>query len=395
MPYSNKTSPYPVNAFTEDPPKGNITPFTSNVEWGGFFASSGSFGAPVQAYEANGRVYIALLRMYGGNYRGVDVELRYHTTDGTAISGVDYTGVSGAVVWRNREITSKGVTIPILRTSEITNKYFNFVIDGIFYYNQPLFTGRILYIYSGGGSIRPYPGPSFAFTQSFQVNIIRQGRGTLNFVGTPYSVQRPGGTTTVTLQVQRFNGFKGAVGCSFHTTNGTAIAGVAYTAQTGTLSWADGEGGTKNITITILNGGAGTQDFTVTIDTPTGGVAIGSTPTATVNIVAAAPPANPVAGGSVPNQLFDAFLPTDESAEAVLGPGSLIMANRYIDDNPIMYWQRNITFNGALANKIGSSIGFGGGTDSFGGGTDFNDQTPFYDPLTDAVKYQGLIVGGG
>ena len=55
----------------------------------------------------------------------------------------------------------------------------------------------------------------------------------------------------------------------------------------------------------------------------------------------------------------------------------------------------NITFNGALANNIGTSIGFGGASDSFGGGTDFSDGTPFYDPLTNSNRYQGLVTGGG
>lgn len=396
MPYSNKTSPYTVNAFTEDPPKGGITQILGNVEYGGIFASSGSFGAPVQAYEANGKVYIAIMRMYGAKYRGLKFEVRYRTTNGTAIAGVDYTATSGGLVWQDYEITTKFVVIPLLQTSDTTSKYFNFIIDGVFVYPDPFGTnGQALYIYSGGGSIYPYPGPSYSRSQSFQVNIIRQGRGTLNFVGTPYSVQRPGGTTTVTLQVQRFSGAKGAVGCSFHTTDGTAIAGVAYTAQTGTLAWADGEGGTKNIVITILSGGAGTQSFTVTIDTPTGGVAIGATNIATVNITAGAPPANPVAGGSVPNQLFPDFMPSDESADAVEGPGSLRMSNKYLsDDTPFAYRMNNITFNGALANKIGSTIGFGGASDSFGGGTDFVDDTPSFDPLTNAKKYQGLVVSG-
>jgi len=397
VPFSNKTSPYTVNAFTENPPKGAITQILTNVEYGGVFATSGSFGAPVQCYEAAGKAYIAIMRMYGAKYRGLKFEVRWHTTDGTAVAGVDYVASSGGLIWQDYEITTKYAEIPLIQTSDTTSKYFNVVIDGVFVYPDPFGTnGFALYIYSGGGNINPYPGPSYFHTQTFQVNIIRQGRGTLNFVGTPYSVQRPGGTTTVTLQVQRFSGFKGIVGCSFHTTDGTAIAGVAYTAQTGTLSWADGEGGTKNIVITILSGGAGTQSFTVTIDTPTGGVTIGATPTATVNITAGAPPANPVAGGSVPNQLFADFLPTDESAEAVVGPGSLFMPMRYLaDDTPFSYWMNNITFNGALANKIGSSIGFGGAVDSFGGGTDFSDGTPFYDPLTNVNRYQGLVTGGG
>lgn len=388
MSYSSKTAPYTANGFISNPPNGVITQFTSNVRLTGFLASSGSFGVQVTAFEANGRAYVALYRMYGAIGA---VQAFYHTSDGTAVAGVDYTSVSGSVTWAEGEIAPKIIQIPLLVTSSITSAFFNFHIDSFGIVGALV---QNLYTYTGG-SLTPFPGPSYTSgASSFTVNIVRQGRGTLNFVGTPYSVQRPGGTTTVTLQVQRFNGFKGAVGCSFHTTDGTAIAGVAYTAQTGTLSWADGEGGTKNIVITILNGGAGTQSFTVTIDTPTGAVTIGPINVATVDIVAAAPPANPTPGGSIPQQLMPDVMPTDDSDDAEIGSGSLVWSGKYFDDPAAIYWRNNICFDGVLNNKIGSFIGFGGGTDSFGGGTDFVDGTDLYDPLIVPGKYQGLVVSG-
>lgn len=393
MSYSNKTAPYTANAFTADPPNGGITPITLSVKLSGFLASSGSFGVSVVVQEGWSKAYIYLYRMYGifGN-----VQAFYHTSDNTAVSGVDYTGVSGSVSWTEGDITPRIIEVPILATASITNASFNFHIDS-FGFVGALF--QTLYVFRGG-LLNPYPGPNYSapgssgVPVSFPVTILRQGRGTLNFVGTPYSVQRPGGTTTVTLQVQRFSGFKGVVGCSFHTTDGSAVAGVAYTAQTNTLSWANNEGGTKNIVITILNGGSGTQSFTVTIDTPTGGVTIGSVNIATVDIVAAAPPANPTATGSIPDQLMPDVLVADDSDDAVIGYGALVWDGKYFDDPVASFWRNNITFNGILSGEIvGGIIGFGPGTDSYGGGTDFTDGSDSYNPIVN--KFQGYVVGGG
>lgn len=284
----------------------------------------------------------------------------------TALPGVDYTAASGTTGFANGEIGYGGFgagtpiigPVPILQTNKTwvspqAREFFTFTIR----------------ITTPGAYFDPTAYPSHTTELVFPVYIIRDGPGTLNFVGTPYSITRPGGSTTVTLQVQRFTGFKGAVGCSFHSTNGTALSGVAYTAQSSTLSWADKEGGTKNIVMTILNGGSGTQSFTVTIDTPTGGTSIGSIPTATVDIVASAPPANPTAGGSIPQQLSDTLLPE--------GSGDLRFSTHLVLEPHVGQWANHITFNGMLANKIGNFIGFAPGTESFGGGTDFVDYSPY------------------
>jgi Calx-beta domain len=389
VPQSNVNAPqWTVNAFTENPPRGGIVQIQVGYYNGGkllgFVTTPFSYGVSVQVQETFGRCYLVFNRMYG---RYNALHMVYHTSDGTAINGVDYTGVSGTITWQDGDISPKTIQIPILQTSSIASSFFNFTVDQIWPSPSQLVFSKALFI---GGDINN--AANYVQFRTFPITILRQGRGTVSFVGTPYSVTRPGGTTTVTLQVQRFNGFKGAVGVSFHTTDGTALAGVAYTAQTGSLSWADGEGGTKNITITILSGGAGTQSFTVTIDTPTGGVAIGTIPTATVNIVAAAPPANPVAAGSIPQQIYPYIMPSDTTDDALIAPSILWWRKDFMMDDVTMYWRKNITFNGILANKIGNFIGFGPGTDSFGGSPDFVDGTPFFVPLS-RFRFQGYIVG--
>ncbi len=309
-----------VNAFTNDPPTGGIYTIGQRYNITGVIAINGqSFGYSVVGYESQGRALITFFRMYGTLS---NISLDYNTSNGTAIAGTDYTATSGTVSWLQGDLTPKTVSVPLLATSSTTSSFFNFNITGVYITGSFFHSG--IYIFTGG-SILPFPGPNYATSTSFPVTIIRQTNGTLNFAGTPYSVARPGGTTTVTLQVQRINGFKGAVGCSFHTTDGTAVSGVAYTGQTGTLSWAANEGGPKNIVITILSGGSGTQSFTVTIDTPTGGVAIGSTNIATVNIVAAAPPANPVSSGGIPDQIVDLQAGADPNGEIQFQPQNLLV----------------------------------------------------------------------
>lgn len=326
-----------MDAFTNNPPTGGIQEISQRYNITGFFAISGaSFGYSLAFNEANRLAYVTFYRMYGTL---ADLVILYNTSNGTGVAGVDYTATSGFLHWAQGEKGSKTVTIPLLATSKITPDTFflNFAgylgTDGT---HHGLFQ-TIYFFY--GGDFSGFPHGNFTiFPPPLQITIVRSGRGTLQFAGTPYSVQRPGGTTTVTLQVNRVYGYKGAVGCSYHTTDGTAVAGVAYTAKTGTLSWADGDTQPKSIVITILSGGTGTQSFTVTIDTPTGGVSIsGTLNVATVNIVAAAPPANPPSVGGIPNQIVDQQAWYDVNCEVQSNPNIPIMDNLSLSNRNILY----------------------------------------------------------
>lgn len=331
----------PVNAFTTDPPTGGIYEIGQKYNFTGVIAINGqAFGYSVVGYEQQGRAIITFFRMYGS---ATAITLHYNTSNGSAAAGTDYTATSGTVSWASGEKGAKSVSVPLLATAKVVNEYFNFNISGV-YIGAALFPS--VYVFLGGGSVLPFPSSRYALTDSFQVTIIRMTNGELDFAGTPYSVQRPGGTTTVVLQVARVSGFKGAVGCSFHTTGGTAVDGVAFTGQTGTLSWAANEGGPKTITITILSGGSGTQSFTVTIDTPTGGVTIGSTNIASVNIVAGAPPTNPSSPGGIPNQIVDIEAGFDPNGEIHFLPQNLV-----IQDNQSLQ-NRNFLINSYASTGI-------------------------------------------
>ena len=382
MGFTNQTSPYAANGFLNNPPTGGIGRFTTTLAITGFLATPASYGVAVTCYELSGKAYLVFQRMYGAV---ANVSMDYHTTDGTAVNGVDYTGVSGTISWAAGDISAKVVQVPLKQTAKTFNQYFNFFVDG--FYITGNFFHQQLYIFKGG-NISPFPGPNYTTSlipYSFQVTIVRPGNGEADFVGTPYSVTRPGVSTTLTFQVQRFNSFRGAVSVNFHTSDGTAIAGVAYTAISGTLSWADGEGGTKNIVVTILSGGAGTQNFFVTIDTPTGGITIGATNVAEGDIVAAGPPPNPSPGGSVAQQLVDEMGPST---------GIFLFNTEILTEAFFGYFRVNLLYGGMFGQKIGSVIGFSGGVPGgTGNGTDPNDNNQTLVPPFGAtkIKYAGYV----
>jgi hypothetical protein len=87
--------------------------------------------------------------------------------------------------------------------------------------------------------------------------------GTLALSTPALAIAESGGSATVT--VTRTGGTTGAVSVAYATSNGTATAGSDYTAASGTLNWADGDGASKTFTVEILNDGARESDETVTV----------------------------------------------------------------------------------------------------------------------------------
>jgi endoglucanase len=99
------------------------------------------------------------------------------------------------------------------------------------------------------------------------------------------------GTTSITITVNRSSGSSGAITVAYATVNGTAVAGTAYTATSGTLSWASGDATAKTFAVTISNSPAfsGTEAFSVQLSGATGGAALATPSSATVSIQGSAP----------------------------------------------------------------------------------------------------------
>ncbi len=108
--------------------------------------------------------------------------------------------------------------------------------------------------------------------------------GTLQFSQANYSVNE--GNVSAQITVNRINGTDGAVSISYATSNGTAAAGSDYTAASGTLSWASGDGAPKTFDITIQDDALveGNETIALALTNATGGATIGSQATSTLTI---------------------------------------------------------------------------------------------------------------
>ena len=87
-----------------------------------------------------------------------------------------------------------------------------------------------------------------------------------------------GTSSSSTIGVVRSVSTSGAVSVTYTTIDGTAAAGTGYTAYSGTLSWADGEGGTKYIPYATLDDSVdnGSLTYSYSLSNPTGGATLGA-----------------------------------------------------------------------------------------------------------------------
>jgi hypothetical protein len=108
--------------------------------------------------------------------------------------------------------------------------------------------------------------------------------GTLQFSAPTFAANVTGGVATIT--VTRNNGSQGTVTVSYATSDGSATAGLSYTATAGTLTFGPGIT-SQSFTIPILSGaaGRGNQTVNVTLSTPTGGATLGAQTTAVLTLI--------------------------------------------------------------------------------------------------------------
>lgn len=89
-----------------------------------------------------------------------------------------------------------------------------------------------------------------------------------------------------TVSVERFGGDDGAVSVAYSTSNGSATAGVDYTATNGVLNWADGDDDTKTFQVPILDDSIDESNETINValSNPTGGAGIATPSNLTLTI---------------------------------------------------------------------------------------------------------------
>lgn len=177
----------------------------------------------IDVSENAGQVEIELQR--SGN---AAITVAVNTVDNSATAPDDYTALSTSVSWAANESGNKVVSIPIVQDA-VVDPGESFSVE----LSQP-----------SGGII--------GNQSSTQINIIDDSDVGL-FVFTSTTIPTSETAGSITVQVERQGGLDGSVAVNFATDNGSATGGADFESSDGTLSWQSGEGGTKDITITLLD----------------------------------------------------------------------------------------------------------------------------------------------
>jgi len=205
----------------------------------------------------------AIIRVERSGGESGAVSVHYATSNGTATAGQDYTAASGTLSWANGDETAKTFTVLIAddTASEgaetihltLSNPTGGATID----------SGRgsadlvILANDSGGGGGGDHGDA-----------------GEIKFDQSDFQVLENVGQAVVT--VERSGGEHGAVTVHYATGDGTATAGLDYTAVSGTLSWAEGDESRKSILVPILDDQKteGSESVRLLLSNPTGGAVL-------------------------------------------------------------------------------------------------------------------------
>ena len=194
-----------------------------------------------------------------GNSSGT-ATVDYATSNGTATAGSDYTAASGTLSFGSG-VTSQTVSVTIAGdTGNEDSETFNVTLSN---------------------ATQTVGSASITGTNPHVVTITNDDTSNISFAaGTSSVAEGNSGTKTHTVTVNRSD-TNGTATVDYATSNGTATAGSDYTAASGTLSFANGEG-SKDISITIT-GDTVNEDgetFNITLSSATsqyGGVAITGT----------------------------------------------------------------------------------------------------------------------
>jgi len=226
------------------------------------------FSAPNYSVGEGGGFATATITRTGGLIGDVTVD--WSTSDGTATAGADYTAVTTTITIP-QGTSSVDVTIPILE---------DLLIEGDETVNLTLTNPSPGDPNTGGGAVL---GSQTTAVLTIVDNDF-PSFGTLQFSSSAYSIGESGGF--ITINVVRTGGSDGPVSVQYATSNGTATAGSDYTANSGTLNFANGDV-SLSFDVAILPDTLVEGDETVnlTLSNPTGGAALGSPSASTLTIV--------------------------------------------------------------------------------------------------------------
>ncbi|MGA2749443.1 MAG: Calx-beta domain-containing protein [Verrucomicrobiota bacterium] len=158
------------------------------------------------------------------------------TGTGTAINGLNYTGVTNLLSWADQSITPQTMTIQTLQDN---------VVEGAKTVNVSLFNANISGTSGGAGAISNSEVITYPSNVVLTINDI-DSYGNLNFVTPNFNILQNAGQALIT--VVRTNGTVGTVTVAYTTANGTnvpapyqpALAGTNYGAISNTLTFGPG-----------------------------------------------------------------------------------------------------------------------------------------------------------
>jgi hypothetical protein len=193
----------------------------------------GTFSVESSSYSTiEGNSVTVKVNRYSGSFAGVNVYMT--SSDGTAFSGTDYNSIGQYLVFGDGE-TSKTLTVTTVNnTTDVPPPPLYFTV--------------------GISSLTPqYGTPSNVFVGSnpyTTIYITDNESGSIRFSNGSYTGSLG---STITIPVERYAGGDFAATASITMSGGTAVAGVDYVdIFPYTVSWADQESGTKNISLTTL-----------------------------------------------------------------------------------------------------------------------------------------------
>ena len=207
------------------------------------------FSSPVASVVENvGSVSLTVTRTGDSNST---VTVRYNTTNGTALAGSDYGGVTNGLLTFGTNVLSQIITIGISNDTVVE-------LPETFTVGLSSPTGE-----ASLGAI------------TVATVTISDDDSTVQFSAPTASVTEAQGS--ISLTVTRAGDLNSSFTVPFSTTNGTALAGSDFVATNGSLTFGTNVN-SQTITVTILNDKViePTETFTVGLGTPTGQAALGA-----------------------------------------------------------------------------------------------------------------------
>ncbi|MGD0060831.1 MAG: Calx-beta domain-containing protein [Verrucomicrobiia bacterium] len=203
--------------------------------------------------------------------------VEFDTSDGTATDGVNYAGVSTIVGFTPSVVTNSG----IITTNTVTT---NTVVITILGGGASQSTQTVNLALSNPTGEAVLGSPSTALLQ-----IINTEEQQVAFSQSAYTADDTDTEAIVTVVLT--GGTNGTITVNFNTSDGSAQAGVNYTATTGTVTFADGVL-TNTVAIPLLppSGLTTNQTVKLALSAPTGGASLGNPSRAVLTLRATGPP---------------------------------------------------------------------------------------------------------